>query len=187
VAAKVDGVVRVDRVAVRAVAVAKNKVAVSPVRHIKERVADPRVEGDPFRLRRIPMTDQSVRASRRRTNSFSVRRFVQNYSLSLVLACLFVASWLSQFLTGWKQFASEQQQHGQVPSVFGDDGYVWHFLADTFQNWQSEFLQLTVFVVLSVWLIHRDSPESRDSNDRMERKIDEIRRAVEQANKQGAK
>jgi hypothetical protein len=125
------------------------------------------------------MTHEAVRAGKRR--AASVSRVFQSYSLSIVLACLFIASWLLQAITGWKHFSSEQEQHGQVPKVLGDDGYIWNFLADTFQNWQSEFLQLTAFVILTVWLIHKGSPESRDSNDRMERKIDEIKRTLDKA------
>ena len=60
------------------------------------------------------------------------------------------------------------------PSVFGDDGYIWNFLAATFENWQSEFLQLLAMVVLTSFLIHRGSAESKDSNDRMESKLDAI-------------
>jgi hypothetical protein len=123
------------------------------------------------------MTQEAVKALKRRTTPVS--RIFRNYSLSLVLAALFITAWLSQASTGWMQFSSEQEQHGQTAMVFGDDGYIWHFLADTFQNWQSEFLQLAVFVVLTVWLVHKDSPESRDSTDRMERKIDEIKQALE--------
>jgi len=48
----------------------------------------------------------------------------------------------------------------------------------TFENWQSEFLQLLSMVVLTAWLIHKGSAESRDSTDRMEAKIDEIRRMI---------
>jgi hypothetical protein len=65
-------------------------------------------------------------------------------------------------------------QHEQTPSVFGDDGYIWDFLAATFENWQSEFLQLLAMVVLTSFLIHRGSAESKDSNDRMESKLDAI-------------
>lgn len=126
------------------------------------------------------MTEDAVRAGRRRSRSFSFKKVAQNYSLSSVLALLFIASWILMAITGWQEFSSEQEQHGHVPMVFGEDGYVWRFFADTFQNWQSEFLQLTTFVLLTVWLIHKDSPESRDSSDRMERKIDEIKRGLEQ-------
>jgi hypothetical protein len=76
---------------------------------------------------------------------------------------------------------SEQKVHGASAAVWGDDGYVWEFLKQTLENWQSEFLQLLSMVVLTAFLIHKGSAESRDSADRMERKIDEIKRAVERS------
>jgi hypothetical protein len=42
------------------------------------------------------------------------------------------------------------------------------------ENWQSEFLQLFSFVVLAAVFIHHGSAESKDSDDRMEAKIDRI-------------
>jgi hypothetical protein len=62
--------------------------------------------------------------------------------------------------------------------VFGGDGYIWEFLAATFENWQSEFLQLLAMLVLTSFLIHRGCAESKDSNDRMEARLDEIDRVV---------
>jgi hypothetical protein len=61
----------------------------------------------------------------------------------------FLISWVLQAWTGWRKFSAEQSQHNQVPSVLGDDGYIWDFLAATFENWQSEFLQLLAMVVLT--------------------------------------
>ena len=83
-----------------------------------------------------------------------------------------------QAWTGWRKFAAEQLQHQQAPAVFGSDGYIWEFLAATFENWQSEFLQLLAMVVLTSFLIHRGSAESKDSNDRMEARLDEIDRRL---------
>jgi hypothetical protein len=94
------------------------------------------------------------------------RRFWRNYNLSIVLFACFIISWVLQAWTGWVKFAAEQHQHTQNPSVFGSDGYVWEFAAATFENWQSEFLQLLAMVVLTSFLIHRGSAESKDSNDR---------------------
>jgi hypothetical protein len=108
-----------------------------------------------------------------------MRRFLKNYSLSIVLALLFLGSWILHGLTGWKAYAAEQVEHGGLPALWGSDGFVWRFLEGTFENWQSEFLQLLCMVVLTAWLIHKGSAESRDSSDRMEAKIDEIRRIVE--------
>ena len=101
-------------------------------------------------------------------------RFVREYSLSLVLAALFLVAWLLQTASGWQAFASEQHAHGQAASAFGPDGYLWTWMEATFENWQSEFLQLFTFVVLTVVLIHRESHESRDSQDRMQEQVEEI-------------
>lgn len=109
-----------------------------------------------------------------------MRRFIRNYSLSIVLALLFLGSWLLHALSGWKAYSAEQVEHGGIPVVWGKEGFIWPFLEGTFENWQSEFLQLLCMVVLTAWLIHKGSAESRDSTDRMEAKIDEIRRMVEE-------
>jgi hypothetical protein len=98
----------------------------------------------------------------------------REYGLSLVLALFFVASWLVQTVAGWVEFAAEQVSHGETPQVFGDSGYLWPWLQATFENWQSEFLQLFTFVVLTAILIHRKSHESRDDQDRMEQEVQEI-------------
>jgi hypothetical protein len=46
-------------------------------------------------------------------------------------------------------------------------GYIWRWAAATFENWQSEFLQLLTFVVLTAYLIHKGSHESKDTDDEM--------------------
>jgi Domain of unknown function (DUF6766) len=102
------------------------------------------------------------------------RRVWRNYNLSIVLFACFVFSWAIQAWAGWVKFAAEQHQHNQIPSVFGSDGYIWEFAAATFENWQSEFLQLLAMVVLTSFLIHRGSAESKDSNDRLEEKVDAL-------------
>jgi hypothetical protein len=106
--------------------------------------------------------------------SEELHRLWRDYNLSLVLLACFMVSWILQAWTGWRKFSAEQLQHQQTPSVFGDDGYIWDFLAATFENWQSEFLQLLAMVVLTSFLIHRGSAESKDSNDRMESKLDAL-------------
>jgi Domain of unknown function (DUF6766) len=62
--------------------------------------------------------------------------------------------------------------------AFGD--FVIEFGQSTLENWQSEFLQLFSFVVLSALLIHRGSGESKDSADRMEQKIDGIAKRLDE-------
>ena len=116
----------------------------------------------------------------------------RNYNLSIVLAIMFLVSWALQTWMGWAQFSAEQQAHGQVAEVFGPDGYIWAWGQATFENWQSEFLQLLTFVVLTSFLIHRGSHESKDSDEEMRRAIDRIERrltelATNRAGSYGAK
>ena len=100
-------------------------------------------------------------------------RALKDRSLGFVLLVLFLGSWAVQGWTGWQEFQAEQTAHGEAPAFWGGSGYVWSFLQATMENWQSEFLQLLTFVVLTGFLFWRGSPESRDSQDEM---MDAIRR-----------
>jgi Domain of unknown function (DUF6766) len=101
-------------------------------------------------------------------------RLWRNYSLSIVLGALFLTSWGLQTWTGWNHFAAEQEAHSKQSEIFGASGYIWQWAAATMENWQSEFLQLLTFVVLTSFLIHRGSHESRDSDDEMKAMLQRI-------------
>jgi hypothetical protein len=105
-----------------------------------------------------------------------VRRLWRNFGLSLTFVILFLISWAGQGVAEWVSFAHEQAAHGQVTHF--SDFWV-EFGQSTLENWQSEFLQLFSFVVLAALLIHRDSAESKDSDERIERKIDDIVRRLD--------
>lgn len=57
--------------------------------------------------------------------------------------------------------------------------YTVQMMRDTFENWQSEFLQLLWQVAGLAILLHVGSPQSKEGDDRMEVKIDAILPAVE--------
>ncbi|HEX5939911.1 MAG TPA: DUF6766 family protein [Dehalococcoidia bacterium] len=106
-------------------------------------------------------------------------RIWRDYGLSITLVVLFTVSWALQTWMGWIEFAAEQREHGQLAQVFGNEGYFWSWGQATFENWQSEFLQVFVFVVLTTFLVHRRSHESPDTDydteaalRRLEAKID---------------
>jgi hypothetical protein len=105
----------------------------------------------------------------------SFKTFWKNYNLSIVLATLFLLSWLAQFFVELKQVSLDAEKHG---SPFQWSDFWIQFWSSTLQNWQSEFLQLLTFVVLTSFLIHKNSHESRDSDERIERKIDELLSAI---------
>jgi uncharacterized protein DUF6766 len=92
--------------------------------------------------------------------------------LGYAIALLFVLAWLVHLFTGWQEFVAEQAAHGEVAAVWGADGYVWTWLARSFENIMSEFLQLAAFVVLTAFLIFEGSAESKDSDERLEAKMD---------------
>ncbi len=104
-----------------------------------------------------------------------MRTLLRDYGLAVVLALLFIVSWLIQSVTGWVNFVAEQQSHGETAQLFGDSGYFWHWMEGTFENWQSEFLQLFTMVVLTAFLIHKGSSESKDSDDEMMLQLSAIR------------
>jgi hypothetical protein len=109
-----------------------------------------------------------------------MRRFLSDYGLSLALFAMFLGTWLVHTWSGWFMYASEQLQHGAEPALWGSDGYIWTWLENTFQNWQSEFLQMLAMVILTTFLIHRHSNESRDEQDLVNAKVDQILAMLEE-------
>jgi hypothetical protein len=105
-----------------------------------------------------------------------MKRLWRNYNLSIVLATLFLVSWVAQFGTGWVSYAQEQREHGQPAELAG---YMWRFADNTFENWQSEFLQLLTFVILTAYLIHRGSHESKDNDEEVMARLKRIEAAVQ--------
>ena len=88
-----------------------------------------------------------------------MKQLWRNYNLSVVLASLFLSAGASDLDRLAPLFRAEQ--HNQPGEFFGQSGYVWHWGDATLENWQSEFLQLLTFVVLTTYLIHRGSHEFR--------------------------
>jgi hypothetical protein len=108
-----------------------------------------------------------------------MRRLFHDYGLSIVLATLFLVAWLLQRVMGWYDFKAEQQALGETATIFGSGGYLWHWGEATFESWQSEFLQLFAFVVLTSFLIHKGSHESKDTNEQFRAAVDRIERRLD--------
>jgi hypothetical protein len=82
-------------------------------------------------------------------------------SLVLVMLAIWLGSWFAQSVTGWSVYNADQIEHHQ--STVNWLGYIGSssFWEDTLQNWQSEFLAVGSFAILSVYLRQRGSPESK--------------------------
>src|SRR5215210_1753697 len=93
---------------------------------------------------RLPLRvgTREARTRREARKEHPMRRLWRDYGLGWALLGLFLSSWVVQTWTGWREFQAEQREHEQAAHVFGDDGYAWTWAEATFENWQSEFLQL---------------------------------------------
>jgi hypothetical protein len=88
-----------------------------------------------------------------------VREILRNNGLSLALFALFLASIVGQVFAGWYALGEELAIHGRPAPDLRTYLATGHFLSATFENWESEFLQMTVYVVLTAVLIQKGSPE----------------------------
>ena len=95
----------------------------------------------------------------------------REFGLGLALMILFFGSWIAHGIAEWQVFTDEQRSHGESTSV-GD--FVSTFGQSTFENWQSEFLQLFTFVALAALFIHKGSAESKDSDEKLEASLRRI-------------
>jgi uncharacterized protein DUF6766 len=90
-----------------------------------------------------------------------MRRFLRNNGLSLVVFGLFFAFLVGQSIVGLYEYNEDQREHGQPAITYvaylGSD----HFLEATMENWESEFLQMFFFVVLTAILYQQGSAESK--------------------------
>lgn len=100
-------------------------------------------------------------------------RFFRDNGLSLVLVGLFLFTWAGQLFTGFRDNNNEREQHGQPPETLIEYVTSGSFWQATGENWESEFLQMAMFVVLTTCLFQKGSPESRDPNDLDGDKLDE--------------
>ena len=90
-----------------------------------------------------------------------MRRFVRENSLGLAAGLLFAMAFAGQIVAGFIEYNDDRQVLGDPPLAL--DSYLTsgHFTEAVFENWESEFLQMAVFVLLTTWLVQRGSPESR--------------------------
>lgn len=83
-------------------------------------------------------------------------------SLSVVFAAFFLISLCGQVLTGMKEHNEEMAQDGGRAVGLGAYLKSGHFLQATFENWESEFFQMALFVILTRCLYQQGSSESKD-------------------------
>lgn len=99
----------------------------------------------------------------------------RKYSYFWITAAFFIFSLCGHWIFGWFAYVQEQGSDNK-PVEFSE--YATQMLRDTFENWQSEFLQLIWQVAGLALLIYVGSPQSKEGDERKEAKLDLIIRSV---------
>ena len=100
-----------------------------------------------------------------------MRRFLREQSLSLVFLGLFLAAVAGQAYAGWQDYNNVETWHalmaGETPETLSFGRYITtsSFAQAVTENWQSEYLQFTLFILLTVWFIQKGSPESKQPGE----------------------
>jgi hypothetical protein len=88
-------------------------------------------------------------------------RWIRDRALTLFLLAMFCVFLVGQLSTGLREYNASQREHSRPivrMAAYLSTGHPWEAL---FENWESEFLQMAVFVLLTTFLIQKGSPESR--------------------------
>ena len=96
-----------------------------------------------------------------------MRRLLREQSLSLAFLVLLVAALAGQAVAGWHDYNNLDTWHAQMQGAtpetltFGRYLTTSSFAQAVTENWQSKYLQFTLFILLTVWLVQKGSPESK--------------------------
>ncbi len=91
-----------------------------------------------------------------------LRRFLREQSLSLFFGVLLIAALVAQAIVGHDVFNEEQKAHGGETISLGRYLTSSAFGSAVMENWQSEYLQFTLFVLATVYFVQKGSPESKE-------------------------
>jgi hypothetical protein len=90
-----------------------------------------------------------------------MRTWVRDHGLLLANAGLFAVFFLGMVLSGVRAYNADQVEHHQAEVSLGGYLHTGDFFEATFENWESEFLQMGMYVVLTAFLFQRGSSESK--------------------------
>jgi hypothetical protein len=91
-----------------------------------------------------------------------MRRFLKHNGLTVAFLSMFLAAVIFQAIAGWHVENEERDQHGEPNVSLARYVTSSDFGQAVTENWQSEYLQFTLFILLTVWLLQRGSPESKE-------------------------
>jgi hypothetical protein len=90
-----------------------------------------------------------------------MKKFIYQNSLSIVFFILFIGTFVGQIVFGIQEYNKDLLEKGDVSVTIGEYLQSGHFFESTFENWESEFLQMGLFVWLTIFLKQKGSSESK--------------------------
>jgi len=95
-----------------------------------------------------------------------MKKFLRNNGLSIVLLALFLIFWIAQAAVGRLEYNEEREERGLPALAMGEYLHSSHFWEATGENWESEFLQMAAYIVLTVFLFQKGSSESKNPDEK---------------------
>ncbi|MFG6198666.1 DUF6766 family protein [Nonomuraea sp. JJY05] len=92
-------------------------------------------------------------------------RWLKENSLALAFLILFVLAIAGQAVAGMLDYNDQELAQGGEPVSILQYVTSSTFAVDVAENWQSEYLQFFLFIVLTVWLVQKGSPESKQADE----------------------
>jgi len=95
----------------------------------------------------------------------------RKYAYAWLTVAFFAVSFVLHWYFGWRSYVDEAAAHGEAAERAA---YLNEMMRETFENWQSEFLQLLWQVVGLAYFLYVGSPSSKENDDRLEAKVDAL-------------
>jgi len=93
-------------------------------------------------------------------------KLLRDNGLTIVLLLLSGVTMGGMLVSGWAVYDNDLVEHGRPQINLLTYGVSGHFLSSLFENWESEFLQMSAYVMLTAYLFQRGSAESKDPDER---------------------
>jgi hypothetical protein len=94
-----------------------------------------------------------------------VKRVLRDNGLGIVFGVLFLGALIGQAIAGHADYNDQQVTHGAQTVSLLDFVTSSNFAVDVAENWQSEYLQFSLYIFATIWLVQRGSPESKKPSE----------------------
>jgi hypothetical protein len=91
-----------------------------------------------------------------------MKRALRENGLALGFLAIFVLALVGESIAGWRLYNDDQVEHGAKGIAYLRYLYSSDFGSGVLENWQSEYLQFSLYILATVWLVQKGSSESKE-------------------------